>query len=280
MTVVADAAPVFELPRRSARASDAPLVEARSVDVTFGANQVLHGVDIAVRPGEIVSLIGPNGAGKTTTFNAITGFLRASAGSVRFAGEELIHLKPHQIAEKGITRTFQITSLFPNLSALENIRTGHHMQERETLWDAVLNTRRKRRVEDETLGRTDEILAFIGLEGKKDAIAGSLPYGDQRILEIGIALAANPKLLLLDEPSAGLNDTETRGMKELILKMRARSITIFLVEHDMKLVMGLSDRIVVLNFGKKIATGTPEEIKTNPEVITAYLGDRKRDAKR
>ena len=135
-------------------------------------------------------------------------------------------------------------------------------------------------MEEETLTKTAEILKFIGLEEKKEAIAGSLPYGDQRILEIGIALAANPKLLLLDEPSAGLNDSETRSMKDLIQKMREKSITIFLVEHDMKLVMGISDRIVVLNFGKKIATGTPEEIKTNPEVIRAYLGERKRDVKR
>jgi branched-chain amino acid transport system ATP-binding protein len=256
------------------------LLSVKRLTVRFGGLTAVNDLDFSIFPGEIVSLIGPNGAGKTTIFNAITGFLRASAGSVQFEGGELIHLKPHQIAEKGITRTFQITSLFPNLSALENIRTGHHMQERETFWDAVLNTRRKRRVEDETLARTVEILKFIGLEGKEGAMAGSLPYGDQRILEIGVALAAHPKLLLLDEPSAGLNDTETRGMKELIQKMRARSITIFLVEHDMKLVMGLSDRIVVLNFGKKIATGTPEEVKTNPEVITAYLGDRKRDVKR
>ena len=256
------------------------LLSVKRLTVKFGGLTAVNDLDFSIFPGEIVSLIGPNGAGKTTTFNAITGFLRASAGSVQFAGDELIHLKPHQIAEKGITRTFQITSLFPGLSALENIRTGRHMQERETLWDAVLNTRRKLQVEAETLARTVEILKFIGLEGKKEAIAGSLPYGDQRILEIGVALAANPRLLLLDEPSAGLNDTETQGMKALIQKMRDRAITIFLVEHDMKLVMGLSDRIVVLNFGKKIATGTPEEIKTNPEVIKAYLGDRKRDAKR
>jgi len=256
------------------------LLSVKRLTVRFGGLTAVNDLDFSIFPGEIVSLIGPNGAGKTTIFNAITGFLRASAGSVQFEGAELIHLKPHQIAEKGITRTFQITSLFPNLSALENIRIGRHMQERETVWDAVLNTRRKRRVEDETLARTAEILKFIGLEGKEGVMAGSLPYGDQRILEIGVALAANPKLLLLDEPSAGLNDTETQGMKELIQKMRARSITIFLVEHDMKLVMGLSDRIVVLNFGKKIATGTPEEVKINPEVITAYLGDRKRDAKR
>jgi branched-chain amino acid transport system ATP-binding protein len=258
----------------------AELLRVDHLTVKFGGLTAVNDVDFSIFPGEIVSLIGPNGAGKTTTFNAVTGFLSAAGGSIQFGGEELIHLKPHRIAEKGITRTFQITSLFPGLSVRENIRTGHHIQERETLWDAFLNTRRKRRVEEETLAKTAEILKFIGLEGKKEAIAGSLPYGDQRILEIGIALAANPKLLLLDEPSAGLNDTETQGMKDLIQKMREKSITIFLVEHDMKLVMGISDRIVVLNFGRKIATGTPEEIKNHPEVIRAYLGERKRDVKR
>jgi branched-chain amino acid transport system ATP-binding protein len=258
----------------------AELLKVKHLTVKFGGLTAVNDVDFAIFPEEIVSLIGPNGAGKTTTFNAVTGFLKTKAGSVEFNGVELIHLKPHQIAEKGITRTFQITSLFPGLSVLENIRTGHHMQERESVWDVLLNTRQKRRVEEETLAKTVEILKFIGLEGKQEWTAGNLSYGDQRTLEIGIALAANPKLLLLDEPSAGLNDTETQGMKELIQKMRAKSITIFLVEHDMKLVMGISDRIVVLNFGKKIATGTPAEIKANPEVIKAYLGERKRDVAR
>ena len=201
----------------------AELLKVNRLTVRFGGLTAVNDVDFSIFSEEIVSLIGPNGAGKTTTFNAITGFLSPSGGSIEFGGEELIRLKPHQIAERGITRTFQITSLFPNLSVLENIRTGHHIQERETLWDAFLNTRRKRLVEEETLTRAGEILQFIGLAGKKDSIAGSLPYGDQRILEIGIALAANPRLLLLDEPSAGLNDTETQGMKELIQKMRARS---------------------------------------------------------
>ncbi len=255
----------------------AELLKVSHLTVRFGGLTAVNDVDFSIFPEEIVSLIGPNGAGKTTTFHAITGFLGKSAGKVDFEGRELTHMKPHQIAAQGIIRTFQITSLFPNLSVLENIRTGHHMQERETLLDAVFNTKRKRAVEDEALARTMEILKFIGLEGKKEVIASSLPYGEQRMLEIGIALAAHPKLLLLDEPSAGLNDTETQGMKELIKKMRERSITILLVEHDMKLVMGISDRIIVLNFGKKIATGTPDEIRRNPEVIKAYLGERRRD---
>jgi branched-chain amino acid transport system ATP-binding protein len=257
----------------------AELLKVNHLTVKFGGLTAVNDLDFSIYPKEIVSLIGPNGAGKTTTFNAVTGFLRTSAGSITLEGRELAHLKPHEIAEKGITRTFQITSLFPHLSVLENVRTGHHLQERETLWDVVFTTRRKRRLEEESRVRTLEILNFIGLDGKKETTAGSLPYGEQRLLEIGIALAANPKLLLLDEPSAGLNDTETRSMKELIQRIRAKSITILLVEHDMKLVMGISDRIIVLNFGKKIATGTPDEIKANPEVIRAYLGERKRDAK-
>ena len=258
----------------------AELLKVKKLTVRFGGLTAVNDVDFSIAPGEIVSLIGPNGAGKTTTFNAVTGFLRISGGSILFRGEEIGLLKAHQIAARGITRTFQITSLFPHLSVLENIRTGHHLQERESLWDAVFNTRRKRQVEEETLQRTEEILSFIGLSGKKDTVAESLPYGEQRLLEIGIALAAKPTLLLLDEPSAGLNDTETQGMKDLIQRMRDSSITILLVEHDMKLVMGISDRVIVLNFGKRIAAGTPEVIKADPEVIRAYLGERRRDVKR
>jgi branched-chain amino acid transport system ATP-binding protein len=258
----------------------AELLNVNHLTVRFGGLTAVNDVDFSIRPNEIVSLIGPNGAGKTTTFNAVTGFLRLTEGSISFAGEELAFLKPHRIAAKGIIRTFQITSLFPNLTVLENIRTAHHLQERETLWDAILNTRRKRPVEEETLARTAEILTFIGLERKKESVAGSLPYGEQRFLEVGIALAADPKLLLLDEPSAGLNDTETHGMKELIQRMRSKSITILLVEHDMKLVMSISDRIVVLNFGKRIATGSPDEIRADPEVIKAYLGERRKDVTR
>jgi len=256
------------------------LLKVNHLTVKFGGLTAVNDVDFAVFPGEIVSLIGPNGAGKTTTFHAITGFLRRVSGTIEFDGQGIEGLRPHQIAERGVTRTFQITSLFPNLSAFDNIRTGHHLQDRETLWDAIFDTRRKRLAEEEVRARAEEILKFIGLEKKRAAIASNLPYGEQRILEVGIALAANPKLLLLDEPSAGLNDTETQGMKELIRKMRDSSIAILLVEHDMKLVMGISDRIVVLNFGRKIATGTPGEIKSNPEVIRAYLGEkRRRDAK-
>jgi len=255
------------------------ILNVNRLTVRFGGLTAVSEVDFSISPKEIVSLIGPNGAGKTTTFNAITGFIRKTSGTVSFEGQDLTGRKTHEIARAGIVRTYQITSLFPNLLVLDNIRTGHHMEERETLLDVFFNTRRKRKIEKETLEKALEILRFIGLDEKKDMIASHLPYGEQRLLEIGIALAAVPKLLLLDEPSAGLNDTETQAMKHLIGRMRDRGITILLVEHDMKLVMGVSDRIVVLNFGKKIAEGTPDRIRCNPEVITAYLGERKRNVK-
>jgi branched-chain amino acid transport system ATP-binding protein len=255
------------------------ILNVSRLTVRFGGLTAVNEVDFSISPKEIVSLIGPNGAGKTTTFNAVTGFIRKASGTVSFEGQDLTGRKTHEIARAGIVRTYQITSLFPNLMVLDNIRTGHHMGERETLLDVFFNTRRKRKIEKETLEKAHEILRFIGLEEKKDTIASHLPYGEQRLLEIGIALAAGPKLLLLDEPSAGLNDTETQEMKHLIGRMRDRGITILLVEHDMKLVMGVSDRIVVLNFGKKIAEGTPDQIRCNPEVITAYLGERKRNVK-
>lgn len=247
--------------------------------VRFGGLAAVNDVSFSIARNEIVSLIGPNGAGKTTTFNAITGFLKRVSGSIRFEGEELVNLKPHEIARKGIVRTYQITSLFPNISVLDNIRTAHHVKEHQTLFDALLNTGRKRETEETTLKKAYDLLDFIGLREKEHLLGSNLPYGEQRLLEMGIALAAEPKLLLLDEPSAGLNDTETQRMKELIKKIRDQGMTILLVEHDMKLVMGISDRIVVLNFGKKIAEGAPEEIRKNPEVIKAYLGERRRDAK-
>jgi branched-chain amino acid transport system ATP-binding protein len=255
------------------------ILNVSRLTVRFGGLTAVNEVDFSISPKEIVSLIGPNGAGKTTTFNAVTGFIRKVSGTVSFEGQDLTGRKTHEIARAGIVRTYQITSLFPNLMVLDNIRTGHHMEERETLLDVFFNTRRKRKIEKETLEKAHEILRFIGLDEKRDMIASHLPYGEQRLLEIGIALAAVPKLLLLDEPSAGLNDTETQAMKRLIGRMRDRGITILLVEHDMKLVMGVSDRIVVLNFGKKIAEGTPDQIRCNPEVITAYLGERKRNVK-
>ena len=251
------------------------ILKVQALTVRFGGLRAVDTVDFSILKNEIVSLIGPNGAGKTTTFNAITGFVKKEAGKIEFEGNRLERLRPHQIAERGVVRTFQITSLFPNLTVLDNIHTGRHMQEEGSLFDTLFNTRRRRQVEDENLKKTMEILRFIGLEDVRNTTASNLPYGDQRVLEIGVALAAEPKLLLLDEPSAGLNDAETQVMMALIKKMRSQGITILLVEHDMKLVMGISDRLVVLNFGKKIAEGTPAQIRCDPQVITAYLGERR-----
>jgi branched-chain amino acid transport system ATP-binding protein len=242
--------------------------------VQFGGLTAVDKVDLSIQKNSIVSLIGPNGAGKTTTFNAITGYVKKTSGNILFLGEEVGNMKSHQIAEKGLIRTFQITSIFPNLSVLDNVWTATHMEGNEGILDALFNTAKKRSMEARTLKRSMEILDFIGLGHKKSAVASTLPYGEQRLLEIAVALAAGPKLLLLDEPSAGLNDTETRQMKGLIQKIKAQGIAILLVEHDMKLVMGISDRIFVLNFGKRIANGTPDEIKGNEEVIRAYLGGK------
>jgi branched-chain amino acid transport system ATP-binding protein len=255
------------------------ILSVRRLTVKFGGLTAVNEVDLSIRRREIVSLIGPNGAGKTTLFNAITGFVKKSSGSVLFEGQEVGGLKPHEIAERGIIRTFQITSVFPNLSVLDNIRTAFHREGRESLLDVFFHTRRKQAVEKKTLDKACEVLDFVGLTEKKDATASNLPYGEQRVLEIAIALAAGPALILLDEPSAGLNDTETKVMKTLIARIRQQGITILLVEHDMKLVMGISDRIVVVNFGRGIASGTPEEIRRNPEVIRAYLGEAKTHAR-
>ena len=252
------------------------ILRLHNLTVKFGGLTAVNEVNLAIRRHDIVSLIGPNGAGKTTMFNAITGFVRKSAGSIIFEGQEVGHLKAHEIAKRGIVRTFQITSVFPGLSVLDNIRTASHKRSRETLLDVLLNTKRRQEIETKTLERAEEIMDFVGLNGKGDALAGALPYGEQRVLEIAVALAADPSLILLDEPSAGLNDTETQVMKALVRRIRDKGITILLVEHDMKLVMGISDQIFVLNFGKDIASGTPAEIRCNPEVIKAYLGEAKR----
>lgn len=248
------------------------MLEVQNLTVSFGGLTALQSLDFTVAEHEIVSLIGPNGAGKTTTFNALSGFVKKKAGTVIFDGRELRDLRPHQIAERGLARTFQITSLFPGLTVMDNIRTAHHIRNHASLFDTLFNTGRNRRIEEETDARTMEILNFVNLKDKKDRVAVNLPYGEQRILEIAISQATTPKMLLLDEPSAGLNNTETHVMMDLIMRLRDLGITILLVEHDMKLVMEVSDRIVVLNFGEKIAEGTPEEIKGNQEVITAYLG--------
>ncbi len=225
-----------------------------------------------IRKGEIISLIGPNGAGKTTAFNAVTGFIKPSQGSVRFRGEDVTGLKPFDMAAHGIVRTFQQTKVFPEITVEESVRMGAHKRAEKGLLAILANSLSYRRKERDILERTEHILAFTGLKPRASVLAKNLAYGEQRLLEIAVALAAEPKLLLFDEPVCGMNPEESRSTMELIRALRKQEITILLVEHDMSVVMDISDRIVVLNGGKKIAEGTPEEISRNDEVIQAYLG--------
>ena len=246
--------------------------------VSFGGVTALAGVSFAVEPGSITSLIGPNGAGKTTAFNAITGYVRPTGGEVRYDGRSLRGLRACDIAARGIVRTFQKTSLFPELTTLDNIMIGLHLRVRTTLLD-VLFRRRRLRAEAAALTRdTEAILDFVGLTTHRATVASALSYGDQRLLELGIALAARPRLLLLDEPAAGMTGSEKVAVTRLIERVRDQGITVLLVEHDMRLVMGISDRVVVLNYGRVIAGGSPGEIQANPEVIKAYLGMTRADA--
>jgi branched-chain amino acid transport system ATP-binding protein len=248
------------------------LLEIKRLSKYFGGLAAVGGVEMRVSESEILGLIGPNGAGKTTLFNLISGFLPATSGEVRFKGETINHLKPHQIAERGIGRTFQQSVLFMGSTVFVNVFTGFHMRYKGGLLRQFLHTAAARQEESSVERETMEILKFMGMTHLKDEVAANLPHGHQRILGICIALATDPRLLLLDEPVTGMNPAETAHAIELIKQLRQRGMTIILVEHDMKAVMGLCDRIVVLNYGKKIAEGLPQEIKENKEVIEAYLG--------
>ncbi len=240
--------------------------------VHFGGLIALSDVSFVVRQGEIASLIGPNGAGKTTAFNAITGFLRASEGSIRYRGELLNRLRPHDIAALGVARTFQKTSVFAGNTVLENLLMGLYLQGDTKLWEILLSVPRVRTEERRLRRQAAEILEFVGLASQAYELGSTLAYGAQRLLELAVALAAKPSLLLLDEPVSGMNAAETASFMAMLGKIRERGITILLVEHDMRMVMSVSDQVVVLNQGAVIAKGTPEEIQRNPEVITAYLG--------
>jgi branched-chain amino acid transport system ATP-binding protein len=251
----------------------APLLQTFLLRKEFGGLVAVDDVDFTVPEGSIVSLIGPNGAGKTTFFNMLTGVYKPTAGQVIFAGEDLTGLPPHVFTQRGIGRTFQNIRLFQNMTALENVLVGMHTRLRGRLFESILRTPRVKHEEQRARAHARELLEYSGLQRKDQEIGRNLSYGDQRRLEVARALATEPKLLLLDEPTAGMNPQETAEFTAFVARLREeRSLTVLLIEHDMRVVMGVSDRVTVLDYGEKIAEGSPGEIQKNDRVIEAYLG--------
>ena len=253
--------------------STTPLMTVRGLGRRFGGLQAVADLDLDVHAGEVLGVIGPNGAGKSTTFNMMAGALLPSSGEIRFAGEPMAGVPTHGFAERGILRTFQHNKPFESLSVRENVMVGMHTRMDVSLWQVLGATAAARRAEVQAQRRADELVGFVGLGDWRDADVGTLSFGQGRLLEIARALAAGPRLMLFDEPAAGLTPAECERLSEIIRGIARQGIAVLLIEHDMRFLMALADRVAVLNFGRKIAEGTPDVIQSHPEVVHAYLGD-------
>ena len=249
------------------------ILEISNLTKHFGGVRAVSNVDISVQEGQIASLIGPNGAGKTTLFNCVTGLEPPTDGSVKYQDQNIVGLRPDQIAEIGMARTFQNIRLFSELTVLDNVKIGRHCRSKSRLWNSITRNQKQRQEESSITSNAFQQLSFVGLDGFRDQLAGNLSYGDQRRVEIARALAMGPSLLLLDEPAAGMNPQETQRLIELIHAIRERGITILLIEHDMKMVMQISDWVTVIAQGEKISAGEPETVQNDERVIKAYLGE-------